>query len=151
MQLSEVAVVVSILLHFFEASGSSVAAGQRLNLDDPHLLRRRFASARPEVAGGSGITNPPALVPDVDYLLSLEAAQLASYLLTSLSPLHNRGQVRLVTTILVERVPDAATIADRARRSSIAAAPSTVTRNGDRRPDQAAVLEAPSHFSGKST
>jgi hypothetical protein len=41
------------------------------------------------------MTDLPTLVPDVDYLLSLEAEELASYLLVSLAPHQNRGQVHL--------------------------------------------------------
>jgi uncharacterized protein (TIGR02391 family) len=41
------------------------------------------------------MTTLPEIVPNVDYLLSLETEELASYLLISLSPLQNRGQVHV--------------------------------------------------------
>jgi hypothetical protein len=41
------------------------------------------------------MTTLPQLIPDVDYLLSLEAEELASYLLVALSPLRNNGQVHI--------------------------------------------------------
>jgi len=53
--------------------------------------------------------NLPTLIPDVDYLLSLETEELASFLLISLSPLHNRGQVHVqeLTAYVVKPFPHA--------------------------------------------